>query len=79
MKKLKIHSLENSWCDRDKLLLHADFQILVDYVDKESPGTLVDWNSSKELKKAWDNICNLYEWWTKKRPEIEHPLEDIYI
>jgi hypothetical protein len=37
MKILKINTLEKGWSDRDHLLLHASFQILVDFVEKESP------------------------------------------
>ena len=35
MKTLKIHSLETGWRDRDYVMLHACFQILVDFVEKE--------------------------------------------
>jgi len=32
MKNLKIHTLEKGWQDRDEIMLHALFQILVDFV-----------------------------------------------
>jgi hypothetical protein len=39
MKHLKIKSLEKGWCDRDDLILHAAFQRLADFVEKElTPG-----------------------------------------
>ena len=37
MKVLKIHTLEKGWCDKDYLLLHTAFQILVDFVENEKP------------------------------------------
>ena len=44
MRTLKINTLpsvkEQSWCDRDTIMLHACFQILVDWVEKE--GGLTD-------------------------------------
>ena len=40
MKILKINTLNKCWCDRDDLLLHAAFQILVDFVEKEKPGKI---------------------------------------
>jgi hypothetical protein len=35
MKYLKIHTLEKGWRDRDSIMLHAAFQILVDFVELE--------------------------------------------
>jgi hypothetical protein len=34
---LKIESLGNGWCDKDHVLLHACFQLLSDFVEKEMP------------------------------------------
>jgi hypothetical protein len=76
MKYLKIHSLEKGWRDRDSIILHAAFQILVDFVELEEPGKIVDWNSDDAHKEAWHEICDLYDWWTKKRPNRKYPTED---
>ncbi len=40
MKSLKIKSLNKGYCDRDVLLLHANFQILKDFVEKECKAKL---------------------------------------
>ncbi|MBF0548584.1 MAG: hypothetical protein HQM08_29405 [Candidatus Riflebacteria bacterium] len=45
MKLLKIYSLEKGWCDKDEVLLHAAFQLLADFMEKEKPGQIIDWNS----------------------------------
>jgi len=42
MKYLKIHSLEKGWHDKDEILLHAAFQLLVDFVDQEKPDKIID-------------------------------------
>lgn len=34
---VKVPYLERSWCDRDQLMFHAVFQILVDFVELEQP------------------------------------------
>jgi len=41
MRNLKIHSLPSAkeWVDRDEIMLHACFQILVDFIDKEHGDT----------------------------------------
>ena len=40
MKYLKIHTLKKGWRDRDSIMLHAAFQILVDFVELEKPGEI---------------------------------------
>ncbi len=76
VKILKIHSLENGWCDKDYVMLHAVFQILVDFVEQEKPDQTVDWNFDPEHKHAWKEIQSLYCWWTKTRPARKSPLDE---
>lgn len=76
MKILKIHTLEKGWCDRDQIMLHAAFQLLVDFVERENPGQTVDWNSEPEHKHAWKEIRALYKWWTQTRPIRRSPLDE---
>ena len=76
MKILKIHTLEKGWCDKDRVLLHAAFQLLVDFVEKERPAEIVDWNADKKHADAWKEIQALYRWWTQKRPARKDPLDE---
>ena len=76
MKILKINSLEKGFCDRDYLLLHAAFQILVDFIEKEKPGKVFDWSYDKEHRETWKEIQSLYRWWTKVRPTRKNPLDE---
>lgn len=59
MRYLKIHSLpSNTYQDRDIIMLHACFQILVDFVEKENGleyGYEEDRAEMKELYKWWKN------------------------
>jgi len=75
MKILKIHTLEKGWCDKDYIILHAVFQILVNFVEQESPDKIVDWNSDPEHKHAWKAIRSLYRWWTQTRPSRKSPMD----
>jgi hypothetical protein len=34
---VKVKALDRGWCDRDVLMFHAMFQVLVDFVEKEHP------------------------------------------
>ena len=76
MKVLKIHTLEKGWCDKDYIMLHAVFQLLVDFVEHEKPDQVVDWNSDLEHKHIWKEICSLYRWWTQTRPARRSPLDE---
>jgi len=75
MKILKIYTLEKGWCDKDYVLLHAVFQLLVNFVEQESPDKIVDWNSDSEHKHAWKEIRSLYRWWTQTRPSRRSPMD----
>lgn len=74
MKTLKIQSLSRGWHDRDEVLLHAAFQVLVDFIEAERPHKVVDWNADKLHKHAWREMMSLYTWWTKTRPARRSPL-----
>jgi hypothetical protein len=57
-------------------MLHAVFQLLVDFVEQEKPDQIVDWNFDPEHKNAWEEIRWLYRWWTQMRPARRSPLDE---
>ena len=75
MKILKIHTLQRGWCDKDHIMLHAAFQLLVDFVEKEEPGETIDWNADPDHRQAWKEIRALYKWWTEARATRRDPLD----
>jgi len=66
MRILKISSLPNSkqWVDRDQIMLHACFQILVDCVEHEHVDTHCNYETHHEFV---DEVRFLYEWWKIRR------------
>jgi hypothetical protein len=77
MKYLKLPGLEKGqWYDRDTILLEAAFQVLVDFIEKEKPGEVIDWDYDEEHKKVWDEIQSLYKWWKEERPARIDPVMD---
>ena len=60
MKRLKITTLDKGWHDKDEVLLHAAFQLLADFVEKEQPDKLVDWDADELHRSAWEEITGLY-------------------
>lgn len=75
MRYLKIETLDKGWCDRDQVLLHAAFQILVDFIEKEDPER-IDWNSNGLHRRGWREIKSLHRWWKETRPNRKSPLDD---
>ena len=76
MRYLKINTLEKGWYDKDEVLLHAAFQLLIDFIEQEKPDKIVDWNANELHRKVWKEIKLLYKWWKKGRPARKSPLED---
>jgi hypothetical protein len=76
MKRLKITTLDTGWYDKDEVLLHAAFQLLVDFVRQEQPAKTVDWDADELHRIAWAEITGLYKWWKKTRPKRRSPLDD---
>jgi hypothetical protein len=78
MKYLKIHTLNRGqWYDRDEILLHAAFQILVDFMEQERPGEIIDWEHDPLHSNAWRELTQLYRWWKEERPYRRDPLDDV--
>ena len=70
---LKIDSLTDGWCDKDHVLLHACFQLLCDFVEKEMlVQDNIDWNATEEIKNAKKEIDELYAWWQESKKDL-HP------
>ena len=46
MKTLKIQTLDKGWHDKDAILLHAAFHVLTDFVERERPEAVTDWNAT---------------------------------
>ena len=83
---IKIKSLRRTWTDRDEVMLHACFQILVDFVEKEKPFEwfgdpdkdfkdtkgLEEWEKQLHIDQGkWlKEVKTLYNWWKKDYPAM---------
>ena len=67
---IKINSLPSTWTDRDEVLLHASFQILTDFIEKEKPFEHFNINESQN-KEDWLKLKKLYKWWKKRKSKQE--------
>jgi len=59
--------LEPGYYDADEILIHATFQTLCNFIEKEKPEEIIDWESDLEHKRIWNEMTTLYNWWTKDR------------
>lgn len=73
---LEIKTLSEGWIDPDLLMLHACFQILTDFLEKEKPFDLISWNHDEEHKEAKNEIIFLNDWW-QKRKVLEEDLATL--
>ncbi|MGA9993995.1 MAG: toll/interleukin-1 receptor domain-containing protein [Pyrinomonadaceae bacterium] len=68
---------EDSWVDKDELLLERAFELLVAFIEEEQPDKIVDWASDELHRLAWKEITELYKWWKIDRPQRHDPLDDV--
>jgi hypothetical protein len=62
--KLKIKTINATWCDKDTVMLHACFQLLTDFIEDEKPfENKIEWSISKEKQGAKKEIEFLNSWW----------------
>ncbi len=61
---LKIETLNESWRDKDSVMLHACFQLLKDCIEKEDLlGGHIDWSANEKHIAAKIELETLYNWW----------------
>lgn len=72
---LRIKTLDEEWCDKDRILLHACFQLLTDCVEEEKLYELTDFEHTAVSKKVKKEIDGLYHWW-KTRVSSEKNVQN---
>jgi len=78
MRNLQIDSLEpksKKWHDKDEVMLHACFQLLKDFVEKEGGDKHANYETHKDFI---DELNFLYNWW-KDRVKIPLTYEQTDI
>lgn len=67
--KLRIKTLDKGWSDKDNVMLHACFQLLTDFVEKEGMHDNTDWNYNEDYRAAKNEIDELLGWWKERITE----------
>jgi SOS response regulatory protein OraA/RecX len=74
MRTLKIESLSDvDWINKDKVMIHACFQILKDFIEDEEGDTAIDY---KEHKEFVDEVRFLYNWWETRKDQDNSEQDD---
>lgn len=70
---LKISALKkgSEWCDKDRVMLYVCFQLLVDFIEKEKPQKIVDYDYDAYHRKQWKELQILYKYWKVDRPRLQ--------
>lgn len=75
--KVELRSLKPGYYDADHRILHASFQLLKDFVEKERPFERIDWERDEGHRNAASEIKALYHWWTVDYPARKTCAEQI--
>jgi hypothetical protein len=65
------HGYIGGYTDPVEMVLLANMAILVQFIKKEKPFEVVNWNSDPEHKNAASEMKAIYKWWIKDR-KIAH-------
>lgn len=79
MRILKITTLppaKEAWIDRDMIMLHACFQLLVDFVEKEDGLNHCNYEAHK---KDIDECKYLYDWWKENNSDLTNLEVDEHL
>jgi len=71
-------TLKPGYYDCDFRMLHACFQLLVDFVEKERPFELIDWDHDERHRHAQAEIKELYHWWKVVYPARRSLLSQMH-
>jgi len=66
--------LKPGYYDADILILHSVFNILSEFVERNTDGH-IDWQSDEQHREIWDELVALDNWWKNIRPHREEGFE----
>ena len=69
---------KDSWFDTDHKMLYAMMALLLDYIEKEKPFEIINWESDDFHKHAKKEMLEIKDWWDNyenRQKEIEKALQ----
>ena len=75
---LRIDSLDENWCDKDTIMLHACFQLLSDFFEKERRlDEAPEWRDLAADPQRKE-LLELYRWWQARKLTDQDFSEESY-
>lgn len=65
----KLNGVTYGWEEVDHQMMYACFKLLVDYVEKQRPFGIIDFDDNEDSSALKKEILDLYGWWTVTRPK----------
>jgi len=75
--RIKLLKKNSEWCDKNRVLLYACFQILVDFIEKEKPQNIVDYKHDARHRAEWKELQELYRYWKSEHPKEEKKVDHL--
>jgi hypothetical protein len=68
--------LRPGWWDTDTRMLYGMMALLVEFIEKEKPEEIVEWDSASDHAHARDEFKAIYGWW-KNYPKFQNEISDL--
>jgi hypothetical protein len=75
--RVKLRFLTPAYYDKDTMLIHAMFTLLCDFMEREKPGEIINWESDPDHSFAWKEMQDLYKWWKESYLKRREPIHDV--
>ena len=74
---LQLHGLrpKSRWTDKDHVMLHACFQLLVDFIEQEKPQAIIDYRHDRRHRMQWCELRALYRYWKLERARMKRAVD----
>jgi hypothetical protein len=71
----KLNGVTYGWEEVDQQMMYACFKLFVDYVEKQRPFDIIDFETEEINNALGKEILDLYGWWTITRPKERWDLD----
>jgi hypothetical protein len=66
------------WIDRSEAILFANFAILCDFIEKEHPFEIIDFEHDDYWRNLKKELVDLYHWWKIGRKAEQDQCDSLY-
>jgi len=74
---LHIKTFDEQWADKDRVMLHACFQLLTDCLEQEQLLASREWRHTEAEQHARQEFATLAQWWQQRQAQEQQGLDPI--